>query len=242
MTTKTMLDTFSEFVRTQRDRFETEDNNRFAMAFSKLTRHYQFLLIILGRYKEASQNFVQNTKDLQASFKPGEHPATEEQVRLQDQGRNLTTHLHLEIESFYLFAKILLDRIAHAIEFYFRAARKLPLDSHDGLVKNLEAYAADKNVKVSPEIMKAAGELKSGISDHRDYEIAHEKSPRTMFATMYDGKGSTSIASTKLYPKESDRQAQTEDLHALLTKIDDYLTLVVEFIKTNQDKTRLKLE
>ena len=237
-----MLDTFIEFVRTQRDRFETDDNNRFGMAFSKLTRHYQFLLIILARYKEASENFVQNTKDLQASFKPGEHPVTQEQARLFDMGQILTTHLHLEIESFYLFSKILLDRIAHAIEFYFGQARKLPLDSHDDLVKHLEAYAADMSVTVSPEFKKAAEELKKDISDHRDYEIAHEKSPRTMFATVYDGKGSTSIASTKLYPKESDQQAQTQDLHALLKKIDGYLTLVTEFIRTNQDKTRLKLE
>src|SRR5437899_1849286 len=111
--TNPLLEQFVSFIRAERDRFSTEDSNRFGMAFSKITRHYQFLLIIVGRYKEASDEFVRNTKDLQASFKPGEHPATEEQLRLQDEGRHLTTHLHLEIESFYLFAKILLDRIAH---------------------------------------------------------------------------------------------------------------------------------
>ena len=37
----------------------------------------------------------------------------------------LTTRLHLEIESFYLFAKILLDKVAHFVEFYFGPGRKL---------------------------------------------------------------------------------------------------------------------
>src|SRR2546426_1163535 len=168
MTTKTMLDTFIEFVRAERDRLSTEDSNRFGMAFSKLTRQYQFLLIILGRYKEASNNFIQNTKDLQALFKPGNHPVTTEQGRFLDEGPRLTTALHLEIESFYLFAKILLDRIAHAIEFYFGPARKLPLDSHDHLVKHLEAYGGEKGLSISAALMDAAKELKKDISDHRD--------------------------------------------------------------------------
>jgi hypothetical protein len=237
-----LLEELVSFIHAERERFSTEDSNRFGMAFSKLTRQYRFLLIILGRYKEARDNFVQNTKDLQALLKPGDHPVTQEQDRLLAEGQTLVTHLHLEIESFYLFAKILLDRIAHTIEFYFGQARRLPLDSHDDLVKHLEAYAADKSVKVSPELMKAAMELKGDISDHRDYEIAHEKSPRTMFATGFNDKGQTTIISTKLYPKDRDEQASTQELEKLLAKIDGYLTLVMEFIKTNQNKTRLKTE
>ena len=56
----------------------------------------------------------------------------------------MTGQLHLEIESYYLFSKIMLDKIVHALEFYFGQGRKKSLDSHDGLVKNSASYVARK--------------------------------------------------------------------------------------------------
>jgi hypothetical protein len=110
--------------------------------------------------------------------------------------------LHLEIESFYLFAKILLDKIAHALEFYFGLGRKKSLDSHDGLVKNFAQYAEVKCLTLPSDFMTIAARLKTDVSDYRDYEIAHEKSPRRMSGTVFDAEGRMRIVATSLYPTE----------------------------------------
>jgi hypothetical protein len=46
---------------------------------------------------------------------------------LMSQSQGLTSDLHLEIESYYLFAKIILDDVARAIEYYFGPHRGLAL-------------------------------------------------------------------------------------------------------------------
>ncbi len=63
---------------------------------------------------------------------------TKEESAFLDQGPVLFNQLHLEIESFDLFAKIFLDKIANFLEFYFESARGLSLDSHDQLVISSE--------------------------------------------------------------------------------------------------------
>src|SRR6266496_248045 len=117
----------TDFISSERERFANEDNNKFAMSFSQISRCSAFLDVIIERYEEASQQFFQNTKSMQATRLPGTHPMTSEQIALHNEGVRLTLLLHLEIESFYLFAKIFLDKIAHALEFYFGQVRKKPL-------------------------------------------------------------------------------------------------------------------
>src|SRR4030095_8890693 len=122
-----MITQLTEFIRTERERLALEDNNRFGTAFYPLTRYYEFLLIIVERYHTASEVFMKNSRALQSLTKPSTHPTTSELLRLHEEGYALTSRLHLEIESFYLFAKILLDKVAHALEFYFGPARDCSL-------------------------------------------------------------------------------------------------------------------
>jgi hypothetical protein len=231
------------FVRTERDRFSGQHNNMFAFAFSKITRYSQFVDVILERCNAASARFLENTNAMRATMQEGNHPLTLEQLELFGQGLQLTAVLHLEVESFYLFTKILLDNIARAVEFYFGQARGRPLDSHDDLVKNLPGYAAAKGLTNLPDRLVAlAAELKQDVSDYRDYEIAHEKSPRTMKATAFnlDGTG-VRIASTKLYPGERDQQKESRPPDEVMLVIAEYLAAVVACITENRDRTALEL-
>jgi hypothetical protein len=140
-----------------------------------------------------------------------------------------------------LFAKILLDKIAHSLEFYFGQARNLSLDSHDQLAKNLISYATQKGLSLPSGFIALAGKLKTDISDYRDYEIAHEKSPRRMSATLLDNDGKMRIAGLNLYPTAKDRQIETKKLHDLLSDIDSYIRQMIELMESNQEKTRLEI-
>jgi len=232
----------SAFIGSERERFSNRHNNMFAMGFSQLVRYYEFLLIISQRHEEISREFLANTRQLQSLVKSGTHKATEEQLALQVESRSLTTGLHLEIESFYLFSKILLDKVAGALEFYFGPARRQSLDSHHDLVKKLEKYVEIKRLVLPNSFLDVAQRLKKNISDHRDHEIAHEKSPRTMHGTIFNAEGGTKIASTKLYPTDREQQVETKLLSDLLTEIDHYIEMVIELITANKDKTDLELE
>lgn len=68
-----------------------------------------------------------------ALAKPGTHPVTAEQVALHQQGYQIGIQVHLEMEAWYLFAKIVLDDVARAIEYYFGPAQRLAIDSHADL-------------------------------------------------------------------------------------------------------------
>ena len=238
------LQELNKFIEIERNRFSMPDHNTFSACFSNLQRYYTFLLIIIQRYDKASGSFAENLRKgmgrIQPLAKAGHRRLTGRELRLLKRSYTLTTAVHLEIESFYLFGKILLDRVARALEFYFGPVRSRSLDSHDKLAKNLEDYAREKGLSISRQLMDSAGKLKQIISDHRDYEIAHAKNARVIFGTGIDAEDKTTILSLGVHLDDGEKQIKTKELPELLDEIDTYLTLVIKFIKTNQNKTQLK--
>jgi hypothetical protein len=233
----------TEFISTHREQFESTHNNIFAFSWSKITRRLAFLDIIEARYLEASAEFIANSEAARDLVKPGTHPVGPELAALHEAAISIGAEVHLQIESYYLFAKIVLDDVARAIEYYFGAVRRLPLDSHDDLASNLEGYAAAKDLLLGPELVAAIVDLKRRVSDVRDYKISHEKSPRTVSGTSWSGTGGARIMMTRLYPRTSDpEQFETELLTDLRQLLHDYLGLVIDFIVANEERTALKLE
>lgn len=231
----------SDFIASHRDRFDWKENNIFAFSWAKVTRRLEFLAVIATRYRELSAAFIANSEAARALAKPGTHPVTPEQAAIHQRGYQLTIQVHLEIEAWYLFAKIVLDDVARAIEYYFGPARGLALDSHDNLCARIEKYAEAKSLNVSPEFVAKVAELKRRISDIRDYQISHEKSPRTMQGTSWSGSGGVCIQLGRLFPNEGEMSVQTEDLIELRAELERYLDLVVAFVEVNESKSRLPL-
>lgn len=234
----------SDFISVERARFENRYNNMFSFTFSEILRYYDYLQIILSKYKSISEKFADNFKAMQTAFK-GNGTVNDEQMKLLLNNRDIHTRLHLEIESFYLFAKILLDKIAIALQFYFGSARGLPLSSHDKLTKNFEGYLAVKRLTNDPKLLEEIKKLKEDISDFRDKQIQHIqdfRQGRVIRATGFDGSGNTRISLTTLYPTEKDKQYDSRLLPEMLTEIEGYISQVIELIENNRDKTALPFE
>jgi hypothetical protein len=230
----------SEFISTERERFDDEGNNRFAIGFSQISRYQLFLSLVLERYEEVSQRFIENQKASQALLLPGTHTMTVEHMALHETGVRLIAMLHLEIETFYLFAKIYLDKISRALEFYFGQGRGNSLDSHDQLVKNFVAYADEKGLSIPANFMDFAVLLKRDVSDFRDYQISHEKNSRRLNATMFDNEGNVWMAGTSLYPEKKDQQVESKVLKQMMQDLDLYIDSVISLLRANINKTRLK--
>lgn len=134
-------------------------------------------------------------------------PSSRLNIELPEKRECVSDELHLDIESFYIFAKIFLDKIARFIEHYFGAqVRHRPLDSHDDLVRNLEIYAESKGLTLPIGLMTTAARLKTKIADHRDYHISHEKSPRTVHGIQITSEGLTKLVLVRIYPKGSEAE------------------------------------
>lgn len=237
-------DKLNEFISSERNRFDNKHNNMFSFAFSQVSRYYGFLLVIQKRHKLASDQFISNFRQFQATMKgaKGSHPMTTEQMHIQAEGAKITTELHLEIESFYLFAKILLDKLTRAVEFYFGSARGLSLDSQDKFCKNIQAYAKGKGLEINAELVQRAEEMKKEISDFRDQQIAHHKSPRTVRGTMFGPDKETRMMLSNIYPKPEEKQVESKNIAELLKSTDNYIDEVLKFITANKDKTDLDLK
>jgi len=121
------------------ERFKYADVNVFAHKLGQALRYYDFLLIILDRYEEANGKMAslrEETRKLLPT-QTGIRRVTPEEVSLLGESSRLTTLLHLEIESFYLFAKVLLDNIARFLHVYFGEEQGIKGKSHNDLASHL---------------------------------------------------------------------------------------------------------
>src|SRR5258705_7840637 len=98
-----------------------EESTKLSVAFGHISRYFVFLHYIVERYQAVSRDYVANIKTINEMFQRGVsgNSFIKEEAAVLDQGAVLHDRLHLEIESFYLFAKIFLDKIANFLEFYF---------------------------------------------------------------------------------------------------------------------------
>jgi hypothetical protein len=151
----------------------------------------------------------------------------------------VNTHLHLEVETFYLFAKMLLDKGARFIEHCFGTVRKLPLHSHDQLVKRLGRYAAATGITVLPEFIEELQSLKRRISDFRDYAIAHEQSPYMARGTLFARNQEPRMVLMKLPPASSppvtQAPLQSEAIRELMADVERYIGGLIGLYEANRN-------
>lgn len=187
---------------------------------------------------------MKTSLELSKSFPAGKsHTLTKEESKLLEEGVKLTTLLHLEIESFYLFAKILFDKVAKFLEFYFGQARGLSLNSHHDLYKNIENYVSAKDLTPLPkQLIQLIKELQEDMIEYRDKMITHEGSPRTLRGTAFNFSTEVSrICVHKLYPKDQDDQVESKSPIQIMDSINEYLTMIIDYITINRDKTQLEI-
>jgi hypothetical protein len=237
-----MIEDLVAFVREERHRLDVEHNNMLGGAFGEVVRYRRFLDVIVDRHDEVAARLLALHEEHRAAMKPGIRQLDEHEMQQLDERERLTMRWQLEVESVYLFAKILLDKVARGIEFYFGPVRGCGLDSHDDLVKRIETYASSHQLELPDQFVSMAKTLKQDVSDFRDYQIAHEKSPRTRRAIQFDRIGSTKMIMVQIYPTDKDKQREARTPKQLLDDVDAYLRQFMALIGSNRERSRHKLE
>ena len=104
----------------------------------------------------------------------------------------------------------------------------------------MERYAATKGLLIPTGLSEAISDLRKRVADFRDQEVAHEKSPRTMRGLTWGPDEEVSFVSTRLFPKQSDKQTNSESLNSLANALQEYVSKVIEFLEENSSKARFK--
>jgi hypothetical protein len=115
---------FDAFVENERHRFTDKDGNLLGLSVYQIMRYYEFLTIILERHAETSKIYSNLHRQNMANFSEGWRETTPDEMVVLEELFKYMSLVQLEVESFYLFAKILLDRTAHFVELFFGRAGK----------------------------------------------------------------------------------------------------------------------
>ena len=216
-----------------------EDANLRPRGIVRLSEALQRLYVLIGDYEVANAAFfdhLQRQKAVYATLSPGEtRELTPDEERLMREGWPIHVVLHLRIDAFYVFAKILLDDVGKAIQVFFGEARDLPIGKkHSQMQSNLAGYAEAKGLSRPTALLLMADEAATRIADYRDHWVTHVQNVRAMRVTHFDDSRTTSIGHGMLLPKQTDQVKASEKPPDLLAFIESYVGEVVEYIEQNQ--------
>lgn len=221
-----------DFHLAERDRFLPARAERIGYALGNALEHFQYCEIIASRAAELSESHrlaVLALMDL-----PGDRSHVSEPVWSRQ--RRLNILLHLEIQTYYQFAKSTLDRLARAFRVYFGPADTISVDSHKALISNLGEYAEKKGLtQPPPELLRSGGLLLEGLVLYRDKRIVHDSAQASYRGTIFDpGKGATIV---HIPGKESkDTKAQSEFITDIQDKLSGFVFLLIGYMQENTGK------
>jgi hypothetical protein len=232
----------SEFI--WKERFQYADVNKLAANLGQASDYCQYLLIILDRYGKESRDYISISEKIAGSMRSSGEPTrlSVEQAKLLEESSQLKTLVHLEIESFYLFAKIFLDMIARFLYMYFGQADKIKLKSHNDLADIYYEYFKVKQLTVPKKLPESIKSLKEIVCEYRDKEISHELSLRKIKSTAWGASKAPIITNGIFYPRPGDTFAKTEELPKLMEDVNKYVQLIIELVESNRIKSRFKLK
>ncbi len=223
-------------VEALRPKLSDNDGQVFHVALQGIWGYWEFLKVIKSRFVQADRAFYASVINFHASV---DQLSRQERMVVLEQQAALEVAHHLEIESFYLFSKILLDKIARFIQFVFGQIRAKPLTSHDDLAKRLDDYVVQYQLQLPVGFRDAVQHLKVQIADFRDHFIAHEQSPRTQRGTTWQNTEPGRLTLNRVYQRPTDPNPVSGSVPELYDSLERHLHLFVQFIKDNFDKTGL---
>lgn len=238
-----MVDRFISFIVAERELYNSHNNNRVAISLGQIGRYLQFVEITRSRYilasKEVAEQFRKRVEE--ARQKSGKRKLTPAEIADREKEGQLQQLLDFEIESFFLFSKILLDKTAHFIGDYFGQAHGISFRSHDKLCKGIAVYSKEKQLQLPEEMKDIMVELRSLVVDYRDKQITHLQNSRALYITYIDANGGAQIGTSALYPHQNDKHSASPPIEHVFSTIDAYMIQLEMLIKMNRVKSRYKL-
>jgi hypothetical protein len=217
----------SSFVESDRERLDGENGNRLGFAVGQVGHYYLHLRRCLDRCARSEEPFLAiHEKRLAGDVRAG-HGEVE----------RIYGELLLDTEAFFLFAKIMADRSAQLIEFYFGQTRGLSLDTHHYLADNINAVSKQRGLKLPEGFAEFAQALRGEIFDIRDY-VTHDNCVRATLSMIIEDRRARFVA-TRHFFKETDKQVEFPHVQDAFERLDYYVSCVAELLETNRGQSKL---
>jgi uncharacterized protein YfbU (UPF0304 family) len=245
------LERISDFIEARFRHPDTKTLNILNSSLAAWLRYFRFLEVTRNRYAEISTAYVdavhrqleRTQKEVQQAGAGTSRPVTAEEWEEMQRTAELGIRLHLEIESFYIFANILLDRVASTFRFYFWKRSDW---NHRHVMDNLEKVCTEKPLRVpSKDLLAMPRKLGELIVQYRNKRIEHVEEPRLIFGTAWGPNKKAKILANILYPtqEEAEKMAQfqqsTGDLDEVLQMLDTYMVAILDLFEANAQKSIL---
>jgi hypothetical protein len=236
------------FVEAELDRLDTRDGNILNAYANQIRDLIRYLEVTAAEYDQATRAWFDSLEKWNAEVLAnieahggGSSEETAEGAKLRKEVAEAGLIVYLRIETFYLFAKILIDKLARLIPHYFGSARGVGLRAHSSIADHdaLPRFAKQKGLTaVPPSLAALIEEVGRRVSDYRDRWITHAYSPRTLrgIAFMLDTQ-EAAIMTTPLYPRDdSETSTQSDTPRTLLPLIGSYVIEPLDYFESNRDK------
>lgn len=232
MPTPPAVDRLSSFAASEHLLYQWAAGNRLWLALDEIVRCRRFVEVIIGRIDDDREQLNSATAaSVQGLRNYAGGPISAHQRTLDDRANDAQVPLHLDIESLYLFAKVLLDRTAMSIGVFFGQAQSCSLASHDSWRKSLAKYAKAKSLSLPPGLEQLVENIQNDV-EFRDKQLVHRQVGATR-GTSWNME--TRSAQILIQP-----DTQSKDPVALVRAIDEYLELVLVLFETNRGKSHLR--
>lgn len=208
-------------------------------AFGHVLRGYRYLELIHERHVPTAKRYKELlalifTK-MDPAFDGGAITYDDEMATMDAEMADLLDIAHLDLETFFLFAKTVLDRIAQYIELYFGPEPKLPVRAHEKLYANFSEYATRRGIVVPDGFTQS-------VRDVHDMIFTHQAESATNDARVAQSPSDLMIAHTDERPGPNGAHRVTRlslTTGQLLNVVDAYLRLVLEFVRRNPNRARM---
>lgn len=230
------------FADAERERLDTRTGNIAAAYIGQLIKLLDYLDMTVADYDDAIAMFTASNERLRASLESagsGSRLMADEELRLLVEGQSIKQRLHLRIETFYVFAKILLDKLARLFPNYFGQGRGVRLTKHSQLETALPRFAEQKGLTIPDSLTKQVEGLTSRVVSYRDDAIVHADNPRIVRGTKYlDSGREASIIPFLIHGRADDADAtvDSETPTVLRPLVDSYVVELLDFLEANRDK------
>lgn len=205
---------------------------RMGLAWEAVRRYRSYVGFALEERDVWGEGFIRNVQANQGLVIGGEGDRT--LADLYEERTELTLHAHYAIECFFIFGKILLDRIAVAIrETFGNAAGFEP--SHGILwheSKGLSAFAQAHGLPSPPaDLLERAEELEE-ITRFRDHQIAHIQNVRHARGTLYmPGVGVDLVVGVHMPKEDESPPSDSPTVAKTIDLLDEHLSAVTEWVE-----------
>lgn len=234
----------NDFIWKQRRLLDTKENNIFALTLAKWDKYLDYLTIILNRYSTKEKEYKNLLSEQIKALKRQNRKMTHEEVKRMRKICNMGNNLSLEVESFYLFSCILLDKIANFFSKVLphKHKRGIKFKSHDNF---WSTYHKSQSVKMKKSYEDNAKWLSDNLIKYRDKTITHTYIAENTKRLLIDGftfHPDKEILKTSitLYPDEkSSQNTKSIPIEKIAEKLRTYIHETLEVIKLNWKSLKL---